>query len=464
MNIILENFKKIHFIGIGGISMSGLAHILLKSGHVITGSDLKPSHIIDKLKQEGAIITIPHNAECVNGADLVVYTAAVKEDNPEIIRAKELNIPIVDRATLLGNIMKNYKYKIAVSGSHGKTTTTSLISVLLEDMGFDPTVLVGGEVDVIGGNVRVGKSEYFVTEACEYTDSFLKFCPYIAVILNVDSDHLDYFKNIENIKQSFTQFANLVPPDGFVIACHDDKNTMNVLQNVNKNIITYGIYNNSDWNADNIIFDKRGCPSFDAYYKGNYVGNFKLSIVGKHNIYNALAALAVGYLLGIDINKASQCLKKFKGTHRRFEVKGTVDGITVIDDYAHHPTEIKATLQSAKNYPHNRIICVFQPHTYSRTKSLLYDFAESFDNADKIIITDIYAAREKDTGIVSSKDLADLIAARGNDVMYIKDFLSITEYLKTNTTKGDLVLTVGAGDVYEIGDMFLNTHKEAVGA
>jgi len=464
MDINLENFKKIHFIGIGGISMSGLAHILLEAGYSITGSDIKNSHIIEKLIKEGAKINIPHDETSVNGADLVVYTAAVHDDNIEFKKAKQLNIPIIDRATLLGIIMKKYKYSIAVAGSHGKTTTTSLISVLLDDAGFDPTVLIGGEVDVIGGNVKVGHSEYFVTEACEYTDSFLKFYPYIAVILNVDSDHLDYFKNIENIKQSFTQFANLVPPDGFIIACNDDENTLCVLKGVDKNIITYGIEKDSDWKAENITFDNNGCPSFSAYYKGKFAADIKLSIVGKHNVYNALATLAVGNILGININETSKYLTKFKGTHRRFEQKGIINKITIVDDYAHHPTEIKATLASAKNFPHKRIIAVFQPHTYSRTKSLLYDFAESFDNADKIVITDIYAARENDTGIVSSKDLADLIRLRGKDVIYIKDLPDVLEYLKSNAKEGDLILTIGAGNVYEIGEQFLKTYKKAVGA
>lgn len=461
MNIDINNYKRIHFIGIGGISMSGLAHIMLNAGHIVTGSDLKNSHIISKLQKEGAIINIPHNKNAIDGADLVVYTAAIKQDNPEMIRTKELHIPVIDRATLLGEIMKKYKLGVAIAGSHGKTTTTSLISVLLTEMKYDPTVLVGGEVDVIGGNVRVGNSDYFITEACEYTDSFLKFYPYIAVILNVDSDHLDYFKNIDNIKQSFTQFANLVPNNGYVVACGDDLNTMSVLKNVDRKVITFGINNNCNWVAKNINFDEKGCTSFDAYYNGKYICNYSLSIVGKHNIYNALATLAVCDLLGVDIKKASSLMNKFRGTHRRFEVKGTIDGVTIIDDYAHHPTEIKATLQSAINYPHKRIICIFQPHTYSRTKSLLFDFANSFDNADVTIITDIFAAREKDTGQIHAKDLAKLISERGNETYYIKEFTDIVEYIKSIIKSGDIVITIGAGDIYKVGDMLLNYNKKA---
>ncbi|QSZ27464.1 UDP-N-acetylmuramate--L-alanine ligase [Aceticella autotrophica] len=464
MDINIEDFKRVHFIGIGGISMSGLAHILINAGHTVTGSDLKDSHIIKKLKTEGAVINIPHEAKNVDGANLVVYTAAVKQDNPEIIRAKELAIPLIDRATLLGQIMKKFKYGVAVAGSHGKTTATSLVSILLKEMNYDPTVLIGGEVDILGGNVRVGNSDYFITEACEYTDSFLKFYPYIAVILNVDSDHLDYFKNIENIKQSFTQFANLVPDNGFVVACGDDKNTMNVLQHINRNIITFGIENRCDWNAKDISFNKKGCPSFNAFYKGKNMGRYELSIVGKHNIYNALASLAVCNLLCADMSKTSEFIKKFKGTHRRFEEKGKINGITVIDDYAHHPTEIKATLLSAKNYPHERLICVFQPHTYSRTKSLLNGFAESFDDADIIIITDIYAAREKDTGLVNSKDLSELIAKRGKNVIYIESFTDIVNYLRNTAIPGDVIMTIGAGNIYEVGDMYLNLSKAVVGA
>lgn len=451
----LSQFKNIHFVGIGGISMSGLAILLKSKGHKVSGSDLKASNLTEKLIGHGITVHIGHQPENIAGSDLIVYTAAVKQDNPELVRAKELGIPIIDRATLLGEIMLNYPRSIAVAGSHGKTTTTSLISVVLTRAGLDPTVLVGGEVDILGGNVRVGNSPYMVAESCEYQDSFLKFHPYIGVVLNIEWDHVDYFKHIESIIHSFIEFAKLLPPDGYLVVCGDNA-ASTLLSYVNCNTLTFGLQSKNDWKADNISFDESGCSSFDVIYKDERIGHMKLSIPGEHNIYNALAATAVCFAVGVPIEVIEANIDEFTGTHRRFEVKGRVDGATVIDDYGHHPSEIKATLKTAKNYPHNRIWCIFQPHTYTRTYALLNEFAESFYDADYVIVTDIYAAREKDNGLVKPQDLVERLAANGVDALYMKEFEDIASYLLDNIKEGDLVITQGAGDITKLGDMLLN--------
>ncbi|SFQ03272.1 UDP-N-acetylmuramate--L-alanine ligase [Caldicoprobacter faecalis] len=454
----IDDFKgcQVHFVGIGGISMSGLAEILLQRGYIVTGSDLKESHITQRLREKGARVFIGHHPSNVQGARLVVHTAAVKADNPEIQEARKRNIPVIDRATLLGQIMEAYPYSIGVSGSHGKTTTTSLLSTILLHANLDPTILVGGELDAIGGNVRTGNSPYFITEACEYVESFLHFRPYIAIILNIDADHLDYFKDIDHIYQAFSKFAHLVPQDGYTVGCADDPLVAKLLSEVKCNTISYGINGPSDWKACDIHYNSQGTASFKAYCKGEYVGNISLSVPGKHNVYNALASTAAAYALGIPFEVIQEALRTYTGTHRRLEFKGKMGDVTILDDYAHHPTEIKATLETVRNYPHNRIWCVFQPHTYTRTKKLFNEFVHAFKQADQLIITDIYAAREKDTGEVHSRDLVQAILQTGQPCTYMQTFEEIVNYLKENTSPGDIVITMGAGDVYRIGDMLLN--------
>lgn len=446
--------KRVHFIGIGGISMSGLAEILIDYGYNVSGSDRASSKLTEKLNNLGAKIYIGHDASNVHGADIVVYTAAVKEDNPELVEAKRLNLLVMDRAEFLGEIMKKYKKGIAVSGTHGKTTTTSMISLILLDANLDPTIMVGGEVDAIGGNVRPGKSPYFVTEACEYKKSFLKFYPYIGVILNIDADHLDCYKDIDEIHETFLNFAKLIPNEGCLIGCSEDVRVMDIINKVDCHKITYGI-NSGDFTASNIVYDEKGCASFSALYNGEFFYDFKLSIPGEHNVLNALSAIACCNFLGVDKNTMAQSLINFKGTHRRFEKKGEKDGVIVIDDYAHHPAEIRATLKAAKNYPHKKLYCVFQPHTYSRTISLFDEFSMAFNDVDKLVLTDIYAAREKDTGIVSSKMLCDAVCKNGVDAQYIKSFDEIVNYLNKELSEGDVLITMGAGDVYKIGEEFL---------
>ncbi|MCY6485698.1 UDP-N-acetylmuramate--L-alanine ligase [Clostridium aestuarii] len=447
--------KKIHFIGIGGISMSALAEILLYRGYKVSGSDKSESSITERLSKKGAEIYIGHNPSNINEVDLIVYTAAISKDNPELTKAQELNIPTLDRAEFLGSIMKDHKYNVAISGTHGKTTTTSMFSHIALSSNLDPTILVGGNLDIINGNVHVGNSEYFITEACEYKASFLKFFPYIGIILNVEADHLDFYKDINDIESTFLKFANLIPSNGYLIANGDDNRALNISKKVNCNVITFGL-KNGDIKAKNIIFNANGCPSFDVYNNEKKLFSISLNVPGEHNILNSLASISAALALNIGNDSIIKGLSSFFGTHRRFEIKGKTHGITVIDDYAHHPTEIKATLNAVKNFPHNRIFCVFQPHTYSRTISLFDDFSNSFFNTDILVLADIYAAREKDTGIVSSDTLGNKIRDNGIYCKNLHTFNDITNFLRTELKEGDVLLTVGAGDIYKVGEMFLN--------
>ncbi|SHH43002.1 UDP-N-acetylmuramate--L-alanine ligase [Caloranaerobacter azorensis DSM 13643] len=454
-----HNFKHVHFIGIGGISMSGLAEILLNAGYIVSGSDIKNSDIIESLKKKGAAIYIGHNKNNINGADLIVYTSAISKDNPEYTEAIKRNIVTVDRATFLGQLMRMYKSSIAVSGTHGKTTTTAMMSVILEHANLEPTILLGGVLDSIGGNVKIGKENIFLTEACEYKGNFLKFNPNISIILNIEEDHLDYFKDIEHIVETFANFAALLPRNGLLVINNDDINTPKIINKVNCNIVTFGIKNKSNYKADDISFTSNGFPNFRLIINDSKEYRINLKVIGIHNVYNALAAIATAHYLNIPINTIIEAIENYTGTHRRFEIKGSINGIKIIDDYAHHPTEIKATLNAAKKLPHNKIWCVFQPHTYTRTKALLDEFSESFYDADNVIIADIYAAREKDTGLIHSKDLADLLINKGIKSLYIDNFKDIVNYLLKQANEGDIILTVGAGDIYKVAEMLLDNSQ-----
>jgi len=455
-DFIKDKNKKIHFIGIGGISMSGLAEILIKNNYSVSGSDMKLSHITNKLSEKGVEIYLGHNGNNIKDVDLVVYTAAISPENPEYLKALELNLPLIDRAEFLGHIMKGHKYNVAVSGTHGKTTTTSMIAHIILKENVDPTILVGGELDAIDGNVLAGNGDYFITEACEYKASFLKFFPYIGTILNIDEDHLDYYRDINHIKETFIKFIHLIPKEGYLIANIDDENVKTILNSNNYkcNILTYGI-DEGILTAKNIIYDNLGCATFDVYREGNLLFKIDLNVPGKHNVLNALASIGTALCLNFSKDSITSGLYNFRGTHRRFELKGTKEGVTVIDDYAHHPTEIKATLNAAKNYPHNNIYCVFQPHTYSRTLSLFEDFSNSFYDIDTLILADIYAAREKDTGVISSDMLGDRIREKNVNCVNLHSFDEIVHYLKNNLKDGDLLLTMGAGDVVQVGEMYL---------
>ena len=439
--------KYVHFIGIGGVSMSGIAKILLNKGIRVSGSDISESDSVRELRRLGATVYIGHSADNINNQDLVVYTSAVHDDNPEIIEAKKRGIQLTDRATMLGIIMKDYKTAISVAGTHGKTTATSMFAYVLMGAMLDPTVMVGGTLDGIKGNLRIGESEYFLTETCEYMRNFLKFFPKVAVILNVEEDHLDYYRDIDDIIDAFSDFASLVPDDGFVVVNKESANAMKAVENIGKRVYTFG-YNDADFTICNVHYTDWGYPVFDICHKGEKVLGLELNVAGEHNVLNATAVALASSVMGIDTKSIKKGLESYTGTKRRFEKKGYVNGALVIDDYAHHPTEIEATLKALKNVKHNNEWLIFQPHTYTRTISLLDDFASSLSKAQNVIITDIYAAREKDTGIVHSRDLADKI----DGAVYISTFEEIGEYIKKNAKEGDIVLTMGAGNVCNIID------------
>ena len=447
----------VHFIGIGGISMSGLAEILMKEGFTVSGSDSKESPLTDHLTAKGAVIFYGQKASnIIDGIDVVVYTAAIHEDNEEFIEAKRQNLPMLSRAELLGQLMTNYDTPVAVSGTHGKTTTTSMLSHIFLEGEMDPTISVGGILKAIHGNIRVGSSGLFVTEACEYTNSFLHFFPKIGVILNIDADHLDFFKDLDDIRHSFRLFAELLPENGTLVINGDIENLSYITEGLSCRVLTFGKEASLDYSASDIQYDEHGNASFDVVKHGKPSGHITLSVGGEHNVYNALSAIAVADLLGIPEEVTQKGLLSFHGTDRRFEYKGEFNGITVIDDYAHHPTEIEATLKSAAHYPHKELWCIFQPHTYTRTKSLFDEFAQTLSHADHLILADIYAARETDTLGISSEQLARAAAAHGCDAIYLPSFEAIESYVKEHCKNGDLLITMGAGDVVNIGEELLN--------
>ena len=453
-DLLKDTHKKVHFIGIGGVSMSGLAAVLLNNGYKVSGSDAKESEITNRLKDKGAEIYIGHSAENLHDVDLVVYTAAIPADNPELTEAKRKNILLMDRAEFLGKIMKGHKYNVAVAGTHGKTTCTSMISHITLSGNLDPTILVGGDLDIINGNFRIGNSDYFITEACEYKESFLRFYPYVGIILNIDADHLDYYRDINHIQETFEKFSALIPKDGYLVGNADDERVQQVIAKSNCNILSYGI-ETGDVRAKNITYDNRGCASFDVYKGEDKILSLSLNVPGKHNVLNSLCTVAVGLIFNISYNAITEGLASFRGAHKRFEYKGVKDGVTIIDDYAHHPVEIKATLSTAKKTDHKNIYCVFQPHTYTRTKTLFDEFTEAFFDCDELILMDIYAAREKDTGMVNSMELGDAIRAKGVKCINVHSHEEALNYVKEKVKDGDMLLTVGAGDVVKVGEMLL---------
>ena len=454
----LKKYKKVHMVGIGGVSMSGIAEILVNFGFQVTGSNNVETETTKKLEKAGIKVSIGHNEKNIIDQDVVVYSAAIKQDNPELVTAKSKNIPIIERADFLGELTRCYKDTITISGTHGKSTTTSMVSLCFLEALKDPSIQVGADIKQLDGNYKVGNSEYFIIEACEYVESFLKFSPKSEIILNIDNDHLDYFKNFENIKNAFVKYVKLLPDDGLLVVNGDDKNALDLIEYTNATSISYGISNkNTDFFAVNIVFDNNGFPEFDVYAKGEFYGRIKLSIPGMHNVLNALACIALCDYYGINLNSIQKALLSFTGANRRFEFKGTVNGANIYDDYGHHPTEIVATAKALMNKKYNKSWVVFQPHTYSRTKNLMDDFAKALLNFDNIIILDIYAAREKNTYGVTSKDLADKISSLGKDALYIPDFNDCVKYLKENLQENDIVITQGAGTVTEIGPMLLES-------
>lgn len=452
----------IYFAGIGGISMSGLAEILAEAGFRVSGSDRAKSALTEALERRGVRIYYGQRRENItDDIDCVVFTSAIRPDNPEYIATMEKNIPSLTRAELLGQLMKNYGTPIAVSGTHGKTTTTSMVSEILLRAGTDPTLSIGGMLKSIGGNIRVGRSEYFVTEACEYTNSFLSFFPKIGIILNIEEDHLDFFKDLDDIRHSFHEFAALLPADGCLIINGAIPDYREITAGLSCKVITYaaskyiGEGTPADYYTGPIEHDEHGHPSFLLHHGEEPARLLSLQVPGDHNVSNAVAAVVLADLLKIPSETTAEAVRTFSGTDRRFEYKGCIGGVTIIDDYAHHPTEITATLSAAQNYPHKTLWCVFQPHTYTRTKAFMKDFAKALSLADKIVLADIYAARETDHLGISSETLKQEIEALGHECFYFPTFDEIENFLLENCINGDLLITMGAGDVLKIGENLL---------
>jgi len=453
----LKKYKHIHMIGIGGISMSGIAEILHNFGIFVTGSDCTRSKITDRLASRGIFVSIGHDTNLVKKADLVVYTAAVKQDDPELIEARNNNITIIERCDFVGYLTRIYKDTIGISGTHGKTTTTSMISLCFLEAGLDPTIQVGAILKQINGNNKVGNSDYFILEACEYVESFLKFSPKSTVVLNIDNDHLDYFKNLDNIKKAFEKYVGLLPFDGLLVVNADDENCLKLRSFTEARTVTFGIENDkANFVARNITFDNNGFSKFDVYHNNNFYSEFRLSVPGIHNVLNALACIALCFEYGLNKYDIKSALLKFTGANRRFELVGSYQNINIYDDYAHHPSEILATANALKNKNHRQSWVIFQPHTYSRTQLLLDDFAEVLTNFDNITVTDIYAAREINTYNISSEDLVNKIHTLGKSAIYISDFDDISRYIRERACPNDIILTIGAGTITELGKRILS--------
>lgn len=437
----------IHLIGIGGCSMSGIACILKKQGFQVTGSDRGATQFTPCLDKNGIPWTIGHTGELMDGADLIIYSAAIKKDNPERLMAMEKGIPEMERSVALGQISCHYGEVVAIAGCHGKTTLTSMLSFVTEQAGSDATVHVGGYVDMFHGGVRVGSSDLFITEACEYVESFLTLSPTIALISNIDNDHLDYYHCMENIIRAFEKFLDRLPEKGKFVACVDDAYVRDLLKKDSHSQITYGL-NGGDYMPGNITYDENGFASFHVMHCGKDLGIVSLSVPGEHNVQNALGICAIADLLRIPFAVTAEALHAFTNTRRRFEYMGEKNGIKVYHDYGHHPNEIRATLQAAKRVPHGKLYCLFQCNSYTRAKTLFCQDVTCFKDADLVLVPDIYPGREKDDGTVHAKDMVAGINAASNNAVYLKDFETINEWLEANGKPGDLVVTVGSGDVY----------------
>ena len=447
----LKPGKKAHLVGIGGVSMSPLAEVFKLRGLRVQGSDITESEAVQGLRADGIPVFIGHRPENVAGADFVVRTAAVHDDNPEIKAAREAGIPVFERTQAWGAIMKDYACGVCVAGTHGKTTTTSMLTHILMEAGKDPTVMIGGTLPLIGSGYRVGHGDTILLESCEYYDSFLNFSPTVAVVLNVDNDHLDYFGSLDNIKRSFRTFAELTPEkDGWVISCADDPNTEDTLAGISRKRIRYGFAPDADMRPENLTEGR--VSEFDAVFHGETWARITLRIGGRHNILNALAACSAAHALGLDPRAVERGLAAFRGAGRRAEYKGKWGGADVYDDYAHHPSEFRALMDAVSKMGYKRIVVAFQPHTYSRLKNLFEDFVQVLSIPDKLYLADVYAAREKDVFGVSSADLAAHIPGS----TYCRSFDELCAALRAELREGDMFLTVGAGDIYKVGEMLLD--------
>lgn len=458
---MFRSIERIHFIGIGGIGMSGIAEILLNQGFNISGSDLNDSEITRNLERLGAKIFKGHDPENVHGADVVVYSSAVKiDENPETKEAVHLKIPIIRRAEMLSEVSR-LNYSIAVAGTHGKTTTTSMLGLILIKGGIDPTVIVGGRLKDFGGtNARLGKGDWTVVEADEFDRSFLQLTPTISIVNNIEAEHLDIYRDLEDIEATFTEFSNKVPFYGFVSVCLDDDGVKNILPAINKKTVTYGFNRNCDIRGDKPTIKGR-VASCDVYENDELLGRIEIKIPGEHNLKNALAAVSVARALDVDFETIQKALSEFEGVFRRFEHKGEWNGVKIVDDYAHHPTEVQATLEGASSGYPDRIVCLFQPHTYTRTRDQYKEFARSFDEADVLIVTDIYPAREKPIEGVDGKLIADAAIQYGHkNVIYVEDNNLIEETVKSIVKEGDMLITMGAGNIWQIGDKLVSENND----
>ena len=450
---MLKGIKKIHFVGIGGAGMSPLAKVLLEKGYDVQGSDAHDSEIIHNLQRLGAKIFSGQAKENIEGADAIVVSSAIREENPEVVAAKENGIKRFHRSDINAALMAEAPKGIAVAGAHGKTTTTSMIGVVLDHAGVSPTIIIGGEVADLGTNAKLGKSDYLVSEADESDGSFLKLRPHIAVVTNVENDHMDHYGTMDNIRKAFRQFIeNLPQEDGYAVLCFDNENIRNIAKTVERKYFSYGIEAEADYRAVNITAQGAGV-SFEVMHEGSNLGRLELNIPGRHNVLNALATTIVALKAGLSMEQIAAGLKAFHGAKRRFQTKGRVDSVWVVDDYAHHPTEIATTLTAAKQTRPKRLICAFQPHRYSRTKLLLHDFGGCFKMADLLILTDVYAAGEDPIEGINGELLVQEVKAQtGQQVVYIKNHAEIAGYLADKVQAGDLVMTMGAGNIYETGE------------
>lgn len=452
----IKNCKNIYFIGIGGISMSGIAVILKKWNYIVSGSNNVESAQTDWVTKQGIKVNIGQVAENINNdIDLIVYTAAIKEDNPELVRARELGIKCIERGEFLGELTRLFKNTIGVAGTHGKTSTTSMLALSFIEAGLDPSIQVGAVLDEINGNYRVGNSDYFIIEACEYHNSYHSFKQKSAIVLNIDDDHLDFFKNIGGVEESFEKYVSLLPSDGFLVINRDDERCYKLRNYTKAKVITVGKEDNADWYYKNVRYDDEGYPSFEVYNNKKYVDSISLRVRGEHNVFNCLCCIAMCNAYGVKIEAIKKAILKFTGAERRLEYKGMINGARVYDDYAHHPTEIRATFNGIKHMKYNKSWAIFEAHTFSRLKAHVKEFAESLTGFDNIIVMDIYPAREINIYNISEDDVINELAKLGKKAIHISKYEEIVDYLKEHVIKDDIVVTVGAGNVTKIADMLI---------
>lgn len=453
--------SNVHFIGIGGISMSGIAALLLNKGYNVSGSDRSMSDIVKNLENHGAKIYIGQSKNNINNPDLVIYTDAILDDNEELIAARSLDVPVVSRGVFLGALMRNYENSIAISGSHGKSTTTSMISKILLNSKENPTVLLGGELEDLEGNVHVGDEKFLVTEACEYKGNIRYYFPQTLIVLNIDQDHLDYYKNLDHIVDTFKEYLKNQDENSITISNLNEANNRLIFDSVQGRLITYAQENDeADYVAKNIKFDEIGRPNFDLKMKDGSIEHFELGVIGRHNINNAMASIIATYENGIDIETIRKNIKAYKGLNRRMQILGHVNDATIMTDYGHHPSEIDVTLKALREHTDGKLVCIWQPHTYSRTKTLFNDFLKCFDGADEVVVTDIYAAREKFDPTIHSKDVVDALVKKGINAKYLGTFEEARDYVYQIAEPSDLIITTGCGNPDVLAKMIVNDYKK----